>query len=202
MAEKDNNPKSDKKANAAAGSAERSERKKRPGRQTGKSKEKERIAALEAELAESKDALLRAKAELDNYRKRASREIVETRNAAKANALASILSVYDHFRMAMDAAEKSDDMAVLKQGMVMIAREFDKAMEDAGVQVLDALGSKFDPNLHEAVGKKNSDEEEGTVIEQWRCGYKLGERLLRPASVVVSDGPAAGPESEGGEDDG
>jgi hypothetical protein len=62
MAEKDNNPKSDKKANAAAGSAERSERKKRPGRQTGKSKEKERIAALEAELAESEDALLRAKA--------------------------------------------------------------------------------------------------------------------------------------------
>jgi len=188
----------EKQTNADKNKSAATEAKPKKSRQPRQSRKlKDKIAEMEAKLANAEDAFLRSKAELDNYRKRAARELLDARNAAKADALSSVLSVYDHFKMAMDAAENSDDLAILKQGMEMIAREFDKAMEDAGIQVLDALGTEFDPNLHEAVEKKTSDEREGVIIGQWRCGYKLGDKLLRPASVVVSSGPQS---EENGDD--
>jgi len=85
--------------------------------------------------------------------------------------------------------------------MEMIAREFDRAMAESGVVVIDALGAEFDANLHEAVEKRPAEEKEGTILAQWRCGYKLGERLLRPASVVVSAGPDAEENNEGDKED-
>ena len=93
--------------------------------------------------------------------------------------------------MAVAAADGTDDMNVIHEGLKMINAEFAKAMEDLGLEEINALGEMFDPNLHEAVAKEPSEHDEGTVIKQWRCGYKMGERLLRPASVVVSSGPEA-----------
>jgi len=151
---------------------------------------KDKIAELETKLQEAEDKILRTHAEYDNYRKRSFREIADARAYVKADTLTPVLNVFDHFKMAVTAAEQTDDMNVIREGMKMINNEFSKAMEEFGVEEINAVGVKFDPKIHEAVAKESSEEvEEDSVIKQWRCGYKLGERLLRPATVVVSTGP-------------
>jgi molecular chaperone GrpE len=161
---------------------------KKKGAKTKEAKLKEKIAELEAKLIEAEDKTLRTHAEYDNYRKRSFRELTDARTYAKSDTLIPILNVFDHFKMAVDAAEQSDDMNVIREGMKMINTEFAKAMEDFGLEEINAMGEKFDPNIHEALAKEPSEEEEDTIIKQWRCGYKLGDRLLRPATVVVSTG--------------
>lgn len=152
----------------------------------------EQLEELKTKLAEAEDKNLRLHAEYDNYRKRAFRELNDARAAVKIDTLIPILNVFDHFKMAVDAADTSDDMNVIKEGMTMICNEFSKAMEEYGLEEINAVGEEFDPNLHEAVAKETSIEEEDTVIKQWKCGYKIGDRLLRPATVVVSSGPEGG----------
>lgn len=149
----------------------------------------DQIQELESKLAEAQDKILRIHAEYDNYRKRSFRELTDARAAVKADTLVPILNVFDHFKMAVAAAENSDDMNVIKEGMTMICAEFAKAIEEFGLEEINSLGEKFDPNLHEAIAKEASESEEDTVIKQWKCGYKLGNRLLRAATVVVSSGP-------------
>jgi molecular chaperone GrpE len=150
---------------------------------------KAKIAELETKLQEAEDKILRTHAEYDNYRKRSFREIADARAYVKADTLTPVLNVFDHFKMAVTAAEQTDDMNVIREGMKMINNEFVKAMEEFGVEEINAVGKVFDPKIHEAVAKEPSDDvEEDVVIKQWRCGYKLGERLLRPATVVVSTG--------------
>ena len=175
--------------------AETKEKKKVTKKAAAKGKEaklQDKIAELEAKLAEAEDKNLRTHAEYDNFRKRSYRELTDSRAAVKADTLVPILNVFDHFKMAVDAAETSDDMNVIKEGMKMICAEFSKAMEEYGLEEVNAIGEKFDPNLHEAVAKEASEEEEDIVIKQWRSGYKLGSKLLRPATVVVSSGPEGG----------
>lgn len=164
------------------------EPKKRSRGKVGKLETK--IEELELELSNAKDKTLRTHAEYDNYRKRSYRELTDARAAVKADTLEPILNVFDHFQMAVTATETSDNMSIIKEGMKMIATEFAKAMEDFGLEEIDALGKEFDPKLHEAIAKESSEEDENIVIKQWRCGYKLGDKLLRPATVVVSSGPA------------
>lgn len=150
-----------------------------------------RIAALELELAETKDKLLRAHADFDNFRKRTSKEMKEQRAIVKADTMVPVLNVFDHFNMALDAAEKKPDFKVLDDGMKMILVEFEKAMNELDIKTLEvAEGQEFDPNVHEAVSKEYSGKyEEGKILRQWKRGYKIGDRLLRPAVVVVSSGP-------------
>ena len=152
-------------------------------------KQAERIKELENKLAEAEDQNLRLRAEYDNYRKRSYRELSDARAYAKTDTLTPFLNVFDHFKMAVTAADTTDDMQVIQEGLKMINSEFAKAMEELGVTEGDAVGDSFDPNIHEAVAEEVSDEDEGIIIKQWRCGYKIGDRLLRPASVVVSSGP-------------
>jgi len=146
------------------------------------------IDDLNNKLNESEDKLLRLKAEYENYRKRISREVINAGINARADTILPILQVYDHFKMAVAAAETSDDMEIVKQGLTMINSEFSKAMDELGVKEVNSIGQKFDPNCHEAVAKENSEEEEDTIIKQWQPGYMLGDKLLRPATVVVSSG--------------
>ena len=102
------------------------------------------------------------------------------------------LQVFDLFDMAMKAAEASDNVAALKQGLAMILAQYGKTIDELGVQKFDAVGEQFDPQWHDAVAYENSDTAaEGVIIKQWNCGYKLGDRLLRPARVIVSSGTAA-----------
>ena len=157
----------------------------------------EKIESLQEELANAKDDLLRLKADYQNYRMRTAKEISNARVFGQTDTLLPFLQVFDHFNMAMIAAEKSDNMDAIKEGLQMILREYKKGLEELGVIPFDATGEKFDPKLHEAMTHEPSDEvEEGYVIKQWNTGYKLGERLLRPATVVVSSGPAAQEEAE------
>jgi molecular chaperone GrpE len=174
--------------NNSSASKKSSRKAKKPRGKTEKLKYE--IEELKEQLAEAEEKILRLRAEYDNYRKRASREIVNAGANAKADTIMPILQVYDHFKMAVAAADSSDDMEVVKQGLSMIRNEFTKAMEDLGVKEINSVGQKFDPLCHDAVATEPSEEEEETVIKQWQSGYKLGEKILRPATVVVSSGPA------------
>ena len=144
---------------------------------------------LQSKISEWEDKYLRLRAEFDNYRKRTHKDIAEARFNTKIDTVFPVLSVFDHFRLAVAAAEKTPEFKVLFDGMKLILLEFQKALDDLGIEVIEATGKSFDPNLHEAIGKEASaNVEEGKVISQWRCGYMLGDRLLRPSSVIVSSG--------------
>jgi molecular chaperone GrpE len=157
------------------------------------------LAILKEKLAAAEDRHLRLAAEYENYRKRMIRDQQEARIATRVDSLTSVLNVFDHFRLAMTAMETDSDPKILRDGMAMIFAEFEKALEDAGVTVIEAVGCPFNPLLHEASAREPSDTvPENHVLRQWRCGYRLGERLIRPAAVVVSGGkPRAAHASDG-----
>ncbi len=142
-------------------------------------------------IAELNDKYLRLRADFDNYRKRMARESDEIRERSKILVISDFLPVYDFFKMAMDHAGRTDDLNALKQGMQMILNEFKRAFDGLGVKEIQAVGKKFDPKMHEAMKTEASDTvPEGIVLSQWKSGFFVGERLARPATVVVSSGPA------------
>ena len=144
------------------------------------------------EAAQWKDAAHRAAAELDNFRKRTARDLQETVKYANAGLLESLLPVLDNFDYGMAAAKVESEGSNLYIGLSMVLRQVQDFLKDNGVEEISAVGMPFDPNLHEAVSQQPADTvAEGTVISQTRRGYKLRDRLLRPASVIVSSGPAA-----------
>jgi len=143
-------------------------------------------------LDAARDKYLRSKAEFDNYRKRTQREFAEIREHVKLLTVQEFLTVLDHFQMAMDHADQSEDVATLKQGIEMILAEFQRTFENLGVAEVKSVGESFDPTLHEAIAQEPSEEiPEGHVVRQWKPGFTLGEKLIRPASVIVSAGPPA-----------
>ena len=144
-------------------------------------------ARLKLEAADKKYLLLLA--DMENLRKRCQKDAESIRYNTMADTIAPFLQVFDHFGMAVQASEKSDNLKMLLDGMKMIAGEFDKAFQELGVECIDAVGKDFDPNLHEAVSQEESETvPAGKVIRQWSRGYKTGSRLLKPAMVVVSSG--------------
>jgi molecular chaperone GrpE len=147
-----------------------------------------------AQIAELKDRLLRTQAEWDNSRKRILREKEEAVRYAAENFLEKLLPVLDNFEAGMQAAQNATDPKSIAQGFEMVLAQFQQALREAGVETVDAVGQPFDPHRHEALGHHESDEHpEGQVIMQMRKGYRLRDRLLRPASVFV----AKTPEKEG-----
>lgn len=145
---------------------------------------------LQQQLAEANDRLLRQRAEFDNFRKRSFKDLEQSRLLARIDTLTPFIQVFEHLSMAMKSTETSDNIEALKQGLSMILSEYEKAFDDIGVEKFDAVGQKFNPELHEAMSNQPSSEvAEGVVLLQWSSGYKLGGRLLRPARVVVSSGP-------------
>ena len=150
------------------------------------------LALAQQEASQWKDLAYRNAAELDNFRKRAAREAQDTRAYANAELLRAILPVLDNFEMGLEAARAESETSMIFMGMSMVQRQLADFLRDMGVQELAALGASFDPNLHDAVAQEASaDAAEGTVLRVTRRGYKLKDRLLRAASVVVSSGPAA-----------
>lgn len=165
--------------------------------------EKTKEKTPEQQIAELKDSLLRKVAEFDNFRKRKSKDLQDARFNATCGVLESFLTVYDHFKMAMKSVDNGDSLEIVQQGMQMIFSEFGRTFENMGVKEVSAVGQKFDPMLHDAISKQASDEvEEGMVIQEWKSGYKLNERLLRPAVVVVSSGPEVEEEAEESKEEG
>ncbi len=148
------------------------------------------IEDLNKTILDLKDKNLRVQAEYQNYRKRVAKDLMQSRTMGQLDAIEPILTVFDHFNMAVMATETSDNMDAIKAGFKMIDTEFSNAIDNLGIKKVNAVGEKFDPNLHDAMAKEASDEvEEDIVIKQWSFGYKMGERLIRPAKVVVSSGP-------------
>ncbi len=147
-------------------------------------------------ISELEDRLLRLTAESGNYRKRAVREKDEARQFANQSLIEKLLPVMDNFQMALDAAQDADP--AVRDGVEMILGQLKGALEESGVEEVDALGQVFDPELHEAVSQQETtDTEEGIVVQQLRRGYRLHERLVRPASVVVAKAPVAESEEAG-----
>ena len=139
--------------------------------------------------AEYWDLYVRGKAELDNFRKRAARERLDAIRYANEGLLESLLPIMDNFEMALMAAENAANASVesIRTGVSMIYGQMKNLLNDAGLEEIDALGKHFDPNIHEALSEQESDQvEEGVVLQQTRKGYRLRDRLVRPASVVVA----------------
>ena len=158
------------------------------------------VDKLKAELAAMQEKFVYLQAEYQNFRKRAARDISDARTHAIADTLTPFLAVSDFLGMAQTAAEKTDNLDAIKQGLTMIIAQFDKALEEMSVRKFSAVGEKFNPDLHDAVGREPSDSiPEGVITKEWNCGYKIGEKLLRPARVMVSSGPEVPEEKENSE---
>ncbi len=150
-----------------------------------------------AELAALQEKYIYLQAEYQNYRKRMAKELAESRRFAVEETVHPFLTVYDFLTMAETAAVQSDNIEAIRQGLVMIIAEYKKAFDELGLKPFDAKGQKFDPELHDAVAHESSAEvPEGVVSKQWNCGFKLGERVVRPARVVVSSGAPEEKKSE------
>ena len=151
----------------------------------------EKIASLEKTVAELEDKRIRLLAEMENQRKRALKDMESVRNNVMTDTLHPFFQVFDHFSMAVAATGATNNLQALLEGMKMIQAEFDKAFSELGIEKIDATGKDFDPTRHEAVSEEASETvPAGKVLRQWCFGYKCGERLLKPAGVVVSAGPA------------
>ena len=150
-----------------------------------------KLEETEAKLKDAERLRLLALADMDNQRKRTAKEMENVRYNTTQDTIFPFLQVFDHFSMAVAAAEKSSSFESMLQGMEIIQKEFDKAFSDLDITVIDASGKPFDPAVHEAVAEEHSDTvPAGTVLRQWSRGYRCGTRLLKPAMVVVSSGPA------------
>jgi molecular chaperone GrpE len=139
---------------------------------------------------------LRTLADLENYKKRAARERQDAVKFGNESLIARLVSVLDNFEMAQTAAQngQAETLQSLHAGIGMIQTQLKSVLAEAGLEEVDATGKVFDPNLHEAISQKETVEvPEGQVVQQLRKGYRLRERLLRPASVVVAKAPAANP---------
>lgn len=159
------------------------------------SPEETRLLQEKANKAEENwDLYLRSKAELENYRRRATRERQEAVRYAAQGVVEKLLPVLDSFEKALEASQNGDaaSIASLQEGVAMVHGQLRSALTDSGVEEIDATGQAFDPNVHEAVAQHETSEvPEGQVLHQVRKGYKLHERLVRPATVVVAKAPSA-----------
>jgi molecular chaperone GrpE len=146
---------------------------------------------LQAELHETKQRLMLTAAELDNYRKRVRRELDEQRRYAAMPVMRDLLPVVDNLRRAVDSAERSADFDSLAQGVRLVLTQFEQVLSEHGITKIDGVGEPFDPRIHEATGGQPSDEHPaGTVAQVLQTGYRLHDRVVRPAKVVVSTGRA------------
>ncbi len=150
------------------------------------------IEDLKEELDHAKDRVLRVQAELENYRKRAARELADERRYAHMPLLRDLLPVLDNMYRAIEAAEKSLDLGALLEGMRMVVEQFRGVLERHHCREIPAQGEPFDPNVHEAIAQQAaSDVPPNTVIHVAQTGFVLHDRVVRPTQVVVSVDPGA-----------
>lgn len=158
------------------------------------------IESEESEIEKYKDIAARSQADLENYRKRMIRERTEAIQYANFSLLSTLLPVIDNFEMGLKAAQNEGENSIIYQGMAMVQKQLRDFLSENRVEVIEVSeGDDFDPNLHEAIKQEVSDTvAEGKIIYAMRSGYRLQDRLLRPANVVVSKGNEAEQAEEGG----
>mgnify|MGYP001168176980 FL=1 len=152
------------------------------------------IDELKTKLKEAEDKLLRSLAENDNLRKRHQKEIDDSFKYAIKNFSEALLTVSDNFQRAQESIPKEDfeKNTIVKNlvvGIQAVEKDLNDVFEKNGIKLLKTLNEKFNPEYHHAVSKINSDKPDGVIVEELQRGYTIGERLLRPAMVVVSMGP-------------
>ena len=149
--------------------------------------ESEAEAALKAEVARLKDQLLRTLADFDNFRKRSRREISDAERVAREDLLRELLPVFDNLERASQHAGGSTDIQSVADGIQMVMRQFLDTLARLGIERVQTVGQPFDPAVHEAVQQVESAElPPGCVAQELLAGYHVGERLIRPAMVVVA----------------
>jgi molecular chaperone GrpE len=151
--------------------------------------EESRIEALEKELEDQKDKMLRLAAEFDNYKKRTAREYATLIESANLDLIRSLLDILDNFRRALASAKDADAEAIFK-GMEMIYNQFDALLKERGLEEIEAEGQPFDPELHEAVMTTQTDEvPEDYVVSELQKGYMMKGRVVRHSKVAVAKAP-------------
>lgn len=153
----------------------------------------ERVALLEKEKAELKDRMLRVAADFDNWKKRSRKELADGEQRTKESVLRDILEIADNLERAIASfAGKEADAKSVREGVEMVLRQFRGKLERYQVKPIEALGQAFDPRLHEAISQAPSaDAKPGSVLHELQKGYVIGDKLLRPAMVVVASAPPA-----------
>jgi molecular chaperone GrpE len=154
----------------------------------------ETLKTRAAKADENWERVLRITADFDNYKKRAARERDEATKFANESLMKKLIPVLDNFDMALAAANQAQgaNAQSLQTGVAMISQQLRSALVESGLEEVDAAGKTFDPNWHEAVSQQETTETaEGNVLQQLRKGYKLRDRLIRPATVIVAKKPAA-----------
>ncbi|HEY8517359.1 MAG TPA: nucleotide exchange factor GrpE [Candidatus Binatia bacterium] len=160
---------------------------------------RDQLAAKTEEAAQHYDRLLRERAELENFKRRMQRERAEALRYACEPLLRELLGVIDNLERAVDAANKAAEgidpsargpVDGLVSGVQMVLQQFQEILGRSGVTRIDPQGQVFDPAVHEAVAQVESEAEPGTVVEAYMPGYRLHDRLLRPAKVAVAKTPS------------
>jgi molecular chaperone GrpE len=146
--------------------------------------EEDRLAAAEAKAQEHLDDLQRLAADFENYKKRAAREQASLSARAAERLVKELLPIVDDLERALEAAEEHEE-AKLEDGVRLVHRQLASVLEREGLAEIETNG-KFDPHVHEALLSQPSDEQEGSVLEVLQKGYTLGDRVLRPARVVIA----------------
>ena len=160
------------------------------------------IEAARTEASNNWDLYLRERADLENARKRHQRDKEDALRYANDRLLKEMIPVLDNLERAVDHAEQGGENSQgLLEGVNMTLKQFRKALEDFDVRPINAIGTDFDPNLHQAMGQVESDEQEpNTVVTEFQKGYLLHNRLLRPSLVIVAKAPANTVTGSGAED--
>ncbi len=154
-----------------------------------------KLATAEKEKKDNWDRYLRAAADLENLRKRTKRELDDARFDTKNKVLKEMLPVVDNLERAIEhagsTADKDPAAKAVIEGVQLVLRQFQTAFERLDITAVEAHGQPFDPNLHEAISQMESDQPAGTVVQVLQRGYRAGDKLLRPALVVVAKAKAA-----------
>jgi molecular chaperone GrpE len=161
------------------------------GADAGQAEADDPMAGLQADLDRFRDLALRSQADFENYKKRSAREKEEAIKYANSPLLERLVGIIDNFELGLALAKEQGADSPIYSGMVLVQKQLSDLLAENGLQPIEAEGKTFDPNLHEAIAHERSNEfPEGIVVRQTRRGYRLKDRLLRPAKVVVSSGPA------------
>jgi molecular chaperone GrpE len=149
------------------------------------------MAGLQADLDRFRDLAARSQADFENYKKRCAREKDDATKYANVSLLEKLVPIVDNFELGLAAARDEGEKSPIYSGMSLVLKQLKDFLAENGLQPIEAVGQKFDPNLHQAIASEPSDDvPEGVVTRQTRRGYRFKDRLLRPSSVMVSSGPA------------
>jgi molecular chaperone GrpE len=162
-------------------------------------REPSELEQLAAERDKLKDQLLRTAADFDNFRKRSRKDLEQAERRGREEVLREVLPIIDNLERAVAAASDATDVEAVRDGVQMVLKGFEDTASRIGLERIESVGQRFDPNLHDAFQQQETAEHPpGTIVAEYQPGYKLGDKLLRPAMVVVARKPPE-PAPDGGE---